>query len=127
MCLSGHFFLWCNVSECTFVCSCPARHVQRALIQWHIVFVLSHSTGCTLFVRMAGIVSVMFAGARYHRNMPGQMPQQDMEYNKMWAEQQRRVQLAAMEQPAYAPGMHPMAYPLPTMVPINAPMQHFSG
>ena len=88
----------------------------------------SHSTGYTPSCGMAGIVSVIFAGARYQRNMHCQMtPQNRGYYDKVWVEQQRCMQLPAMEHPAFAPGMHQMAYSQPNLVPINAPMQHFSG
>ena len=59
--------------------------------------------------------------------MPAQMTQQERECYAVWVEQQRRLQLAMLEQPAYVQGMHPMAYHHPPIAPINVPMQHFSG
>ena len=55
------------------------------------------------------------------------MTPQNREYNAMWAEQQRCMQLAMMEQPAFVQGIQPMAFQHPAMVPNNVPMQHFNG
>ncbi|CAL5220649.1 g2694 [Coccomyxa viridis] len=66
-------------------------------------------------------------GARYPQSIPAQLTQQEREYYAMCAEQQRRLQLAMMEQPAYVQGLHPVAYHHPPMAPINVPMQQFSG
>ena len=73
------------------------------------------------------MLSMTCAGARYPRSIPARLTQQEREYYAMCAEQQRRLQLAMMEQPAYVQGLHPVAYHHPPMAPINVPMQQFSG
>ena len=58
--------------------------------------------------------------------MPGQNAPEDPQYHAAWAEQQRRMQLEMMDA-AYMRCRQQMEFGCPAMMPLNVPMQQFSG